>query len=189
MSDSDRRLDKFLPFQLAIASGVMSDIVFAACDDRFRLTIPEWRLIASLGDASQLAQIDLVRSTSLDKVAVNRACKALMNRGYLIRSPHSSDRRSHLLELSDTGKMLFINIWSQADKIADQMFACFTSHEIQKMQKILGKLLQSTVELQNVSGTRHRRRSPDQTSAISPNENQSATIDGTRSYVTQLTEC
>ena len=48
---------------------------------RFGLSVPEWRVMAVLGDSGPLTQRDLTRLTLMDKVAVNRACKVLEERG------------------------------------------------------------------------------------------------------------
>jgi DNA-binding MarR family transcriptional regulator len=45
----DLILEDFLPYRLAILSHTVSSSIARAYDQRFGLTIPEWRVIAILG--------------------------------------------------------------------------------------------------------------------------------------------
>ncbi|NCU12732.1 MAG: MarR family transcriptional regulator, partial [Sphingomonadaceae bacterium] len=86
MSDQTRLAD-FLPYLLSVTSNAVSDRIADEYRARFGLKIPEWRVMAVLGDAGPLTQRELVGATRMDKVAVNRACKVLEERGLLARSP------------------------------------------------------------------------------------------------------
>ncbi len=55
---------------------------------RFGLSIPEWRVMAVLGDSGAMTQRELTRRTLMDKVAVNRACKVLEERDLAKRTPN-----------------------------------------------------------------------------------------------------
>ena len=98
------RLADFLPYLLSITSNVVSDRIADEYRARFGLKIPEWRVMAVLGDAGPRTQRELVGATRMDKVAVNRACKVLEERGLLTRSPNARDGRSHHLELTAAGR-------------------------------------------------------------------------------------
>ncbi len=75
------RLREFLPYQLSITSNAVSGRIALEYRQRFGLSVPEWRVMAVLGDSGPLTQRDLTRLTLMDKVAVNRACKVLEERG------------------------------------------------------------------------------------------------------------
>ena len=66
---------------------------------RFGLKIPEWRLMAVLGEGAPMTQRDLVGATRMDKVTVSRATAALVDRGLIVRAASESDGRSHLRPL------------------------------------------------------------------------------------------
>ena len=44
------RLAGFLPYQLSVASNAVSDLIAERYRKRFALKIPEWRVMAILGD-------------------------------------------------------------------------------------------------------------------------------------------
>ena len=104
MSADQTRLADFLPYLLSVTSNAVSDRIADEYRARFGLKIPEWRVMAVLGDAGAQTQRDLVGATRMDKVAVNRACKVLEERGLIARSPNARDGRSHHLELTAPGR-------------------------------------------------------------------------------------
>lgn len=108
--DSTYQLSGFLPYQLSIASNAVSSLIAERYRKRFGLKITEWRVMAVLGDAGQrggrLTQRDLTEATLMDKVAVNRACKVLEDRGLIARAANEQDGRSHLLELTPDGRAI-----------------------------------------------------------------------------------
>lgn len=103
-------LAEFLPYQLSITSNAVSNRIAEAYRSKFGLKVTEWRVMAVLGDGGPLTQRRLTELTLMDKVAVNRACKVLEERGLASRKPNTDDGRSHLLALTDAG-------WSVHDYI------------------------------------------------------------------------
>ncbi len=143
MPGSASRLADFMPYRMAITSNAVSCHISHEYGERFGLKIPEWRIMAILGDTGPLTQRDLVGYTLMDKVAVNRACKALEDRGWLQRSPNAADGRSHHLELTDEGRAIYSEIWPQARAAYDRIFAVLSPREIERLRELLSKLLQS----------------------------------------------
>ena len=57
-------LSEFLPYQLSITSNAVSGRIALEYRQRFGLSVPEWRVMAVLGDAGPLTQRDLTRLTA-----------------------------------------------------------------------------------------------------------------------------
>ena len=140
---NEGRLSGFLPYQLSVASNAVSDLIAERYRNRFALKVPEWRVMAVLGDAGSMTQRDLTTATLMDKVAVNRACKVLEERGLVQRSPNELDGRSHHLELTVAGRELHGKIWPQAVEIYEKIFSAITPREQLKLRAILDKLLKA----------------------------------------------
>jgi len=140
MSQVNPRLSDFLPYRLSVTSNAVSNRIAADYKNRFGLNVPEWRVMAVLGDVGALTQRQLVSATFMDKVAVNRACKVLADRGLVERSPNDSDGRSHLLELSDSGREMHGQIMPLALRLEAQLVECLTAAEQRSLRKILDKL-------------------------------------------------
>ena len=70
---TDLKLEEFLPYRLAVLSNTVSTTVARAYDKRFKVSIPEWRVIAILGRFPGLSAVEVAERTMMDKVAVSRA--------------------------------------------------------------------------------------------------------------------
>ena len=137
-------LAEFLPYQLSITSNAVSDLIARAYRGRFALKIPEWRLMAVLGEQESATQRELVAATAMDKVTVNRASKALEERGLIGRAPNAADGRSHHLALTDTGRELYDQIVPMALSVEAELFA---SDEAKALEAMLKKLRARVAEL------------------------------------------
>lgn len=104
---------------------------------RWGLSIPEWRVMAVLGDAGGLTQRDLTKRTLMDKVAVNRACKVLEERDLAERTPNVQDGRSHLLELTSAGRAMHSEIMPLALEMERVLFAGFSEQELDLFRTLL----------------------------------------------------
>lgn len=145
MPSKQARLADFLPYLLSVTSNVVSDRIAAEYSSRFGLKIPEWRVMAVLGDSDAHTQRDLVGATRMDKVAVNRACKVLEDRGLIARSPNARspnarDGRSHHLELTATGREVHGAIMPLALKMEQQLFAALSAAEQETFKDLLARI-------------------------------------------------
>jgi DNA-binding MarR family transcriptional regulator len=134
------RLKEFLPYQLSITSNAVSGRIALEYRTRFGLSVPEWRVMAVLGDSGALTQRDLTSSTLMDKVAVNRACKVLEERGLVWRRPNAQDGRSHLLELTGEGTRMHDEIMPLALEMERRLFATFAEEEIAQFRHLLSRV-------------------------------------------------
>lgn len=132
-----KRLADFLPYQLSVASNAVSTRIAEQYRKRFALKTTEWRIMAVLGDGGPLTQRELSQLTLMDKVPVNRACKALESRGLAKRMPNTRDGRSHLLELTEEGRAVHAGIMPLAVKIEDELFSVLTDAERESLRAML----------------------------------------------------
>ncbi len=146
------RLADFLPYLLSVTSHAVSDRIAEEYRAKFGLRIPEWRVIAVLGDAGGLTQRELVRATLMDKVAVNRACKVLEERGLAARSPNDRDGRSHHLELTPEGSAMHTQIMPFALELDGHIFAELTADERRQFKLLLGRIRATISRLDQAAG-------------------------------------
>jgi len=161
-------LSQFLPYQLSIASNAVSSVIAERYRKRFGLKVPEWRVMAVLGDTGlggtglgdrglgdrglddagqadparrvRLTQRDLAAATLMDKVAVNRACKVLEERGLVARVQNDNDGRSHLLELTGEGQAIHAEVMPLARATERDLFAGFDNAEKEALRAMLQRL-------------------------------------------------
>lgn len=140
MQKTGLKLSAFLPYQLSVTSNAVSDLIASGYRGKFGLKIPEWRLMAVLGERSSATQRDLVFATAMDKVSVNRASKALVDRGLIGRAPNAADGRSHHLALSDAGRELYEQIVPLAVSIEAELEQALGPEDAAQLALILQKL-------------------------------------------------
>jgi len=134
------RLSQFLPYRLSVTSNAISQRIAVEYRSRFGLKVPEWRIMAVLGDMGPLTQRQLVSATFMDKVAVNRACKVLCDRKLIARVPNASDGRSHLLHLTGEGENVHGQVMPLAQSLEATLLECLTDAEQRNLRKTLDKL-------------------------------------------------
>lgn len=140
-------LSQFLPYQLSLASNAVSGRIAVEYRQRWGLSIPEWRVMAVLGDVGASTQRDLTRRTLMDKVAVNRACKGLEERALAERTPNESDGRSHLLDLTDSGREMHSEIMPVAKEMEQRLFTGFSDEELELFRALLGRARKQAEDL------------------------------------------
>ncbi len=151
-------LEHFLPYQLSVVSNTVSQGIAHIYQQNHDLTVIEWRIIAVLGRYPGLTASQIVERTVMDKVAVSRAVKRLLERGLLKRITHGSDRRRRHLELTDeTGKKTFAAIVPRARKYEQALLAGLSSAEVQTLLELLDRLHLAAITLEEntESGSEH----------------------------------
>jgi DNA-binding MarR family transcriptional regulator len=141
------RLGDFLPYKLSTTSNAVSGRIAQEYRSRFGLSVPEWRVMAVLGDTGAMTQRELTQHTVMDKVAVNRACKVLEDRGLAVRRPNAQDGRSHLLELTAEGKAMHGQIMPLALEMERRLFANFTDDEVENFRSLLKRVREEVDDL------------------------------------------
>lgn len=139
-SDATTRLADFLPYLLSVTSNAVSGRVADAYRAQFGLGIAEWRVMAVLGDAGALTQRALTSATLMDKVAVNRACKGLEDRGLASRTANARDGRSHHLELTAEGRAMHGRIMPLALAIEARLFEGFSPGDRATFRHLLARV-------------------------------------------------
>src|SRR5580698_8430065 len=86
-------LDHFLPYRLSILSNRASDAIAQHYSYRFGLSVPEWRVMAVLGQRPGLSARDVATRTAMDKVQVSRAVASLMRTRRVARTEDAKDGR------------------------------------------------------------------------------------------------
>ena len=104
------RLADFLPYRLSVLANTISNTLARSYADRFGVSIPQWRVMAVLGDDPGCSANELVERTRMDKVSVSRAVSGLAAAGRVLRRTDPADRRRSLLRLSASGQSIYEKI-------------------------------------------------------------------------------
>ncbi len=134
-------LDEFLPYRLSLLSNTVSAAIASSYVERFKLTIPEWRVMAVLGRFPGLTAGAVAERTAMDKVAVSRALARLQSAGYLRRRSDKTDRRRSLLQLSAAGDRLYRRIAPLAMEFENQLLDSLDERDRRHLDRLLTRLM------------------------------------------------
>jgi DNA-binding MarR family transcriptional regulator len=134
-------LEKFLPYRLSVLSNQVSRGIAETYAGRFGLGVTEWRVIAILGRYPELTATEVAERAAMDKVAVSRAVRRLLDSGLLERREGDADRRIKHLCLSQGGVEVFDAIAPAALEYERQLLARLDPDERQVFDRVVDKLL------------------------------------------------
>jgi DNA-binding MarR family transcriptional regulator len=138
--EGELRLDAYLPYRLSVASNAVSGLIARSYQDRFGLSVPQWRLICVLAEDGGLTQGLIVARTVMDKVTVSRAAQELLKRHLVARSDHQADGRSHVLALTVEGARLHAEIAPLALAYEAALISGLAPDEVALLKRLLTRL-------------------------------------------------
>lgn len=133
-------LERFLPYRLSVLSNRVSSAIAKIYSDRFKLTIPEWRVIAVLGGTPDLSARDVAERTAMDKVQVSRAVDSLVRARRVARSADAADGRIQRLALTPKGRDIYDEVVPLALHLEDVFLSALTPAERTSLDGLMQKL-------------------------------------------------
>ena len=141
------QLDAYLPYRLSVASNAVSGLIARAYEDRFGLTVPQWRVLCVLAEDGQLSQVQIVARTVMDKVTVSRAAQGLVKRRLIGRSENKADGRSQFLALTPEGRSLHAEIAPLALAYEAALIAGLAPEDVTLLKRLLTRLQSAAGQL------------------------------------------
>lgn len=134
------QLENFLPYRLSILSNTVSQSIASDYQQRYDLSMTEWRVMAVLARFDGLSAREVADRTAMDKVAVSRALARLQEAGRVDRSTHGNDKRRSVLSLTETGWAMHNEVAPMARARESEWLARLDADERAWLQRILDKL-------------------------------------------------
>jgi DNA-binding MarR family transcriptional regulator len=100
-------LERFFPYRIAVLGNVLGSAIATSYEERFGISIPEWRVIAVLTRYPGLSAREVAEKTRMDAVAVSRAVGKLLKAGRIRRTVATNDRRRSVLQVSAAGALVY----------------------------------------------------------------------------------
>lgn len=145
-------LGGFLPYRLSVLAESVSRAFAAHYGRRFGVTIPEWRVMAVLGEHSPQTTQEVIRRTSMDRVKVSRAAIRLQDKGLIARTSQPGDQRAHDLSLTQRGLAMYQQIVPIAHALQAELVQALRSDEVRAFDAVLDKLQECADRLDPDSG-------------------------------------
>ncbi|PJG58508.1 MarR family winged helix-turn-helix transcriptional regulator [Aeromonas cavernicola] len=107
-------LEHYPPYQLVHAAEMLRDTFEQFYQQRYQLTVPQWRLMMVLGPHYPISQKELVETSGMDKVRISREIRRLVAKGILFTENDEQDKRISLVSLTHQGLALFVQLKEEA---------------------------------------------------------------------------
>lgn len=114
-------LESFFPYRLTRLGAVVSERLKPIYRNKYGLTIPEWRVLATLGQVNGLTAKQIGRHSAMHKTKVSRAVAKLDERRWLRRSDSARDRREEVLSLTSAGLRAYESICPEMQGFVDRI--------------------------------------------------------------------
>ncbi|WP_434106248.1 MarR family winged helix-turn-helix transcriptional regulator [Paraburkholderia caffeinilytica] len=139
-------LEQFLTYRLHVLNKLAERGIGVRYQDKLGVTLPEARVIASVGSFGPFSIMELARHANLDKSQASRAAEALIKQGLVKRETSTEDGRVVLVSLTPEGRALYRKVMPIARKWNGDMFDCLDEDEKRAFSHALDKIIETMTE-------------------------------------------
>lgn len=133
-------LERFLPYRLSIISNKVSATIAQTYQDKFALSIVDWRIMAILGEYPGVSADEVCQRAQMEKSIVSRALSKLLKRNLVYREFDEKDRRRSRLTLTDLGISVYDDVVPLSYRYEQALKECFSEQECAQLNALLEKL-------------------------------------------------
>jgi DNA-binding MarR family transcriptional regulator len=134
------RLEGFLPYRLNQISTEVSQTLAKVYGKRFGISIPEWRVLATLGQFDVMTARDIGTHSRMHKTTVSRAVAALEKRRLVMRRANREDMREAFLALTEAGATIYRDIVPLARSFSETLCSGMSEDERALLDRFLDRL-------------------------------------------------
>ncbi len=133
-------LERFLPYRLNVLAESVSRGLSRIYAERYGIGIPEWRVIATLGQYQPVTARDIGRHSRMHKTKVSRAVAELERKNLVTRNGNSADRREAPLVLTARGRRMYQDLAPRALGFAAELGAALSPAEQASLDRLIDRL-------------------------------------------------
>src|SRR6516162_7080049 len=141
------RLERFLPYQLNVVTTLASEALSRVYARRYRIGIPEWRVLVTLGQFGVMTGKAIGAHTHLHKTKVSRAVALLEKRKLLARRINRADMRESFLSLTAAGLAIYEQLTPHALDFARRLTDILTPGDRDAFQRALQQITDRSAQL------------------------------------------
>jgi DNA-binding MarR family transcriptional regulator len=147
MKDSVKAgLEQFLTYRLHVLNKLAERGISERYQEKLGVSLPEARVIASVGSFGPFSIMELARHANLDKSQASRAAEALIRQGLVQREQSAEDGRVVLVSLTTEGRALYRKVMPIARKWNGDLFDCLDDEEKIAFGQALDKIIEAMSE-------------------------------------------
>jgi len=133
-------LERFLPYRLNVVGTLGGRALGRIYGEHFGIGIPEWRVVAQLGEFGKLTSRDIGELAQMHKTKVSRAVGELEKRGLVSRAENRQDRRESFVTLTAAGKRIYDQIVPLALGFEARWIEGIAPDELKVFERVLSTL-------------------------------------------------
>ncbi|AMJ59332.1 MarR family winged helix-turn-helix transcriptional regulator [Bosea sp. PAMC 26642] len=134
------RLEQFLPYRLNVVGFFASRALGRIYAEHFGIDIPQWRVVAQLGEFGKLTARDIGDLAQMQKTKVSRAVGELEKRGLVARAENRQDRRESFVTLTQAGTRIYAQIVPLALAFQQRWIEGISPDELKVFERVLSTL-------------------------------------------------
>lgn len=132
---------EFLPTVQALVQCYQAFEAYSAADIRAQgLTPPQFDIVATLGNTAGMTATELGEKTLITKGTLTGVVDRLVDRGWVERTAHDSDRRCQIIRLTPAGEALFEQVFPAHLAYFARCFATASAAQHRRWQSALREL-------------------------------------------------
>ncbi|MBB4304031.1 DNA-binding MarR family transcriptional regulator [Rhodobium orientis] len=139
-ADDGLRLESFLPYRLNVAAETVSLALSRLYAERYGIGIPEWRVIATLGQYDTMTAKDVGLHSQMHKTKVSRAVASLLRKGFVEKRANPLDKRAAFLSLTAKGETTYAALVPLARAFSERLAAELDGTDIAALEAALQRL-------------------------------------------------
>lgn len=106
----------------------------------YDITPGQWNLINQLDRAGELSQKELAERTRKEQATITRYLDTLERKGLVVRNQHKSDRRAHVISVTDKARKLICSAQPVTIERANQLIDGIDQKDLDTFVAVLAKL-------------------------------------------------
>jgi DNA-binding MarR family transcriptional regulator len=141
------KLEHFLPYQLNVVATLVSEALSRVYARRYRIGIPEWRVLVTLGQFGVMTGKAIGAHTHMHKTKVSRAVALLEKRKLLVRRINRADMRETFLSLTAAGRAIYEELAPHALDFARRLTEILTPGDRDAFKRALRQITDRSAQL------------------------------------------
>jgi len=147
IADALLKLETFLPYRLNVAASLAAQAFSRIYQERHGIGIPEWRVLAILGEYGTMTGKAIGAHAHMHKTKVSRAVAFLEKRKLLARRANRADMREAFLSLTPAGRAIYQDLAPVAAAFADRFVEAIDPADRDAFDRALKALAERAKEL------------------------------------------
>jgi len=141
------KLEQFLPYQLNVVSNLVSQALSRVYGRRYRIGVPEWRVLVTLGQFGVITGKAIGAHTHMHKTKVSRAVATLEKRKLVARRTNRADMRESFLSLTVPGRAMYEELAPHALDFARRLTDILTPEDRKAFNRALQQITERSAQL------------------------------------------